>query len=132
MNCGQASEVNSDGTSFSAFARIGAAAIFMGISNSDNGSSGSVCCSSLAPVVFLLPEQADNKTIPIRRTGSFHGYLIIIWNEYNIPYGKAEVFHHLFCSRVIVTDPDTRSLESARDRQKHKRIKESATVNLTN
>ena len=83
MNCGQASEVNSAGTSFSAFARIGEAAIFMGMSNSDNGSSGNVCCSSFTALIFLELPQDIKKTIPNKKFRYFMGYLFM-QREYNI------------------------------------------------
>ena len=67
MNCGQASDVNSNGTNFSAFARIGEAAILTGISSSESGSSGRVCNSSLEELVFFALEQARKKIIPSKQ-----------------------------------------------------------------
>jgi hypothetical protein len=92
MNCGHESEVNSDGTKCSTLARMGAAANLTGMSNSEIGRSGSVCCSSFEDTDFLELEQERNKVIPNRRSRFFNGYLIIIKNEYNIPPSMVEVF----------------------------------------
>ena len=103
MNCGQASDVNSAGTRCSAFAMIGAAANLTGISNSESGSSGSVCCSSFEAAVFLALVQERHKVITRKQGRYFNGnFIIIITNEFNIPHGKPEVFHALFCS--VMTD----------------------------
>ena len=102
MNCGQASEVNSAGTRRSAFAMIGAAASLIGISNSERGSSGSVCCSSFPAAVFFVLVQARNKTNTSKQGRYFNGYFIFnITNEYNIPHDKVEVFCPLFRSLTI-------------------------------
>jgi hypothetical protein len=101
MNCGHALEVNSAGTRCSAFAIIGAAASLTGISNSERGNSGSVCCSSIAAAVFLALVQEKSKVITRRQGMYFNGYfIIIITNEYKIPHGKLEVFHNLFYSLI--------------------------------
>ena len=115
MNCGHASDVNSAGTRCSAFSKMGLAAILTGISNSERGSSGSVCCSSFDVAVFFVLLQDSNNISTKKRGRYFSGYPIIdITNENNIPRGKMEVFHCLFCA-----------LDSIR---KHKAGKNSATV----
>jgi hypothetical protein len=102
MNCGQASEVNSAGTRCSALAMMGEAASLMGISNSERGSSGSVCCSSFEAAVFLELIQERSKAITRKQSRYFNGYLIIlITNEYNIPRGKVKVFHVIFCALKV-------------------------------
>ena len=77
MKSGHESDVNSAGTRFSAFARIGAAAILIGKSISEKGSSGRVCCPSLETVVFLEEEQARKNTNKGRQKRSFNGYVFI-------------------------------------------------------
>src|SRR5258708_37491126 len=100
MNCGQAPEVNSAGTRCSAFAMSGAAANLTGIANSERGSSGSVCRSSIEAAVFLALVQERNKFITRKQGRYFNGYFIImITNEYNIPHGKPKVFSCLILFR---------------------------------
>ena len=105
MNCGQASDVNSAGTRCSAFSRIGAAASLIGISSSDSGSSGSVCCSSLEAAIFLVLLQDSNHIITRMQARYFNGYfIIVITNENNIPHDKMKVFHTLFCASDCIFD----------------------------
>jgi hypothetical protein len=77
MNSGQVSEVNSEGTSFSAFSRNGAAAILMGISSSDMGRSGRFFTSSPTEVAFLEEEQERKIIIKSRLMRCFNGYIFI-------------------------------------------------------
>jgi len=73
MKSGHASDVNSDGTNCSAFAKMGAAAIFSGMSNSENGSSGRDC-SSLEDMFFFEEVQATNKINKKGKTSCFIGF----------------------------------------------------------
>ena len=73
IKSGHPSDVNSDGTNFSAFARIGAAAIFSGMSHSERGSSGRDR-SSLEDCVFFGVAQAKNKDSIGSRTSFFIGF----------------------------------------------------------
>jgi hypothetical protein len=77
MNSGQVSEVNSEGTSFSAFSRNEAAAILTGISSSDMGRSGRLFSSSLTEVAFLDEEQERNIVTKTRLIRCFNGYIFI-------------------------------------------------------
>jgi hypothetical protein len=94
MNSGQASDVNSEGISFSAFARIGAAANFTGISNSERGNSGRICFTSLEEAVFLELEQATKNNDRTIKTRCFNGYFLtatniifqIRWRNFLTPY----------------------------------------------
>jgi hypothetical protein len=81
---------------------MGAAANLTGISNSERGSSGSVCSSSFEAAVFFVLLQERKKVIRRKQGRYFNGYLIIaITNEYNIPHDKVEVFYLLFCSATV-------------------------------
>ena len=73
IKSGHPSDVNSDGTNFSAFARIGAAAIFKGMSNSEKGSSGRDR-SSLEDSVFFVEAQAKNKNSKGSKNNFFIGF----------------------------------------------------------
>ena len=90
MKSGHASEVNSAGTSFSAFAITGAAAILIGISNSEKGSSGSVCRSSLEEATFLEDEQDRKKIRNDKYTRCFNGFVFILKTNiiFHLGWGK--------------------------------------------
>ncbi len=85
---GQASDVNSAGTTFSALSNIDNAAILTGISISEAGSSGRVCGAFLVEEILLEEEQANRKISANEMAGYFKESVFIL---------KTNIISHPLC-----------------------------------